>query len=188
MSEAVSALNGMRAEGPVSVTEAGLQGMITLRGDLASPGLAAAVRAATGTGVPGQRRIETADDRACAWMSPDELLLLLPYDETGAALTAIGDAMAGAHHLAVAVSDARALFRVSGPGARAVIAKLCPVDMTRAAFAPGEIRRTRMAQVPAAIWMSGEDTVMVICFRSVARYAFDLLRDAARAGTVAGYV
>lgn len=188
MSEAVSALNGMRAEGPVSVTEAGLQGMITLRGDLSSPAMAAAVRAATGTAVPGQRRIEVAGGQACAWMSPDELLLLVPYGDSGAALTAIGAALAGTHHLAVAVSDARALFRVSGPGAREVIAKLCPVDMARTAFAPGEIRRTRLAQVPAAFWMAADETVFVVCFRSVARYAFDLLRNAAQTGADVGYV
>ncbi|HAR53986.1 MAG TPA: sarcosine oxidase subunit gamma, partial [Roseovarius nubinhibens] len=43
MSDAKSALPGARYEGFVKLREMGLQGMITLRGDLASAKLAAAV-------------------------------------------------------------------------------------------------------------------------------------------------
>ena len=45
MSEAVTALNGAVAEGSIRVEDAGLQGMITLRGDLAA-------LAAAGVAVP----------------------------------------------------------------------------------------------------------------------------------------
>ena len=48
MSDAVSALAGVRASGMVDLADAGLQWMITLRGDLSSGALADAVRAATG--------------------------------------------------------------------------------------------------------------------------------------------
>ena len=84
------------------------------------------------------------------------------------------------------MSDARASFRVSGPHAREVLGKLCPVDLAPAQFTPGMFRRTRMAQVPAALWLAEEDALQVICFRSQARYVFDLLCVAAQEGSEVG--
>jgi sarcosine oxidase subunit gamma len=47
-------------------------------------------------------------------------------------------------------------------------------------------RRTRMAQVPAALWLADPETFQVICFRSHARYVFDLLCVAAQEGSEVG--
>jgi len=184
MSEPVSALGGAVFDGFVKVEEAGLQGMITLRGDLASAAVKRAVRAVAGTGVPDRREVLLKGDRGAAWMSPDELLLLGPYGHAEAGVAAAGKALGKAHALAVNVSDARAVFRLTGPGAREVLAKLAPVDM--AGFAPGEIRRTRLAQVPVAFWISGPEEFTVVAFRSVATYVFDLLKTAATPGGEVG--
>jgi sarcosine oxidase subunit gamma len=183
MSDAKSALPGARYEGFVKLREMGLQGMITLRGDLASAKLAAAVQTATGTAVPGQRQIVTEGDRAAAWMSPDELLLLVPYAEVTDIIAGIETALAGEHFLAVNVSDARAMFRLEGALCRDAMAKLSPVDFSEAAFCPGDFRRSRMAQIAAAMWMPDGQSLQVICFRSVAQYAFDLLSAAAAPGS-----
>ena len=180
MSDAVTALGGAKSTGPVAqVSERDLQGMVTLRGDLSDKALAKAVKAATGFAMPKQRCIVHAGGKSVAWMSPDELLLLVPYAETSETVFALESALAGQHHLAVDVSDARASFYISGTGAREVLARLCPVDLSPQAFGPGEIRRTRLAQVPAAFWMDEAGSVTLICFRSVARYAFDVLAGAA---------
>ena len=187
MSEAVSVLAGASFEGIVTVREAGLQGMITLRGDLGSDKVKQAVTAATGAAMPGLREITLSDRRAAAWMSPDELLLMVAYPEVADTIAGIETALAGAHFLAVDVSDARAMFEITGRGVREVIAKLCPVDMAPAAFRPGDFRRTRMAQAPAALWMTDAETVRIICFRSVAGYVFDLLSDAAAPGGEVGF-
>lgn len=186
MSEAVSALNNAYAKGAITVQEVGPQGMITLRGDLSDATFAAAVTQVTGASVPGQRKITHAGAKSVAWMSPDELLILLPYAEVGAAVSSLNTALAGTHFLAVNVSDARALFRVTGKSAevREVIAKLAPADLSPDAFAPGDIRRTRLAQVAAAFWLVQEGEANLVCFRSVARYAFDLLATSAVAGPV----
>ncbi len=111
----------------------------------------------------------------------------MPYGAVNDALTSIDKALKRQHYLAVNVSDARAVFCLSGPGAREVIAKLCPVDMSKGAFKPGQFRRTRMAQVPAAFWME-EDSITIICFRSVADYVFNLLKNAAEPGSEVGYL
>jgi len=181
---AVSALNGATVEGFARVEEAGLHGMITLRGDLASAKVKKAVKDATGQDVPATRAITAGQGGAVAWMSPDELLVMVDYAGVTDTLAKIETALAGEHFLAVNVSDARAMFRVSGNGAgvREALAKLCPVDMTPGAFEPGMFRRTRMAQIPAAIWMPDAETVHIVCFRSVAEYTFNLLRDAVAEG------
>ncbi len=186
MSDAVSALNGASYDGFVKVTEMGLRGMITLRGDLASTDLKNAATGASGVDMPAQGHANTVEQSGLAWMSPDELLVMTPYAEVEDKLAQIDKLMKGKHYLAVNVSDARAMFRIEGHGVREVMAKLCPVDMAPDAFTPGMFRRTRMAQIPAAFWMPSDDAVQIICFRSVADYAFGLLKDAAEPGSEVG--
>lgn len=187
MSDAVSAMNGASFNGAVTVTELGLSGMITLRGDLTSKKLAAAVKKLAGVAVPGPREINSAGARSVAWMSPDELLILVTYDEAEAGAKALQKALAVEHALAVNVSDARAHFRVSGAGAREVLGKGAPVDLSPEAFGPGQIRRTRVGQVASAFWMSGDDSFDVVCFRSVGEYMFNWLSTAAIEGSLPGF-
>lgn len=180
MSEPVSALGGASYNGFAAIREIGPLGMITLRAKAGTKGLDKAIKAAVGTKVPALRRMEWAGDRGCGWMSPDEFLLVLPYAETAAALAAVAKALAGEHHLAADVSDARAVFRVEGTKAGQVMAKLSPVDL--AALEPGELRRTRVAQVAGAFW-ADETGYTLVCFRSVAAYVMGLLEHSARPGS-----
>lgn len=177
MSEPVQPIGGASFSGRATVREIGPLGMVTLRARPGLPGLAEAVMAATGCALPGERRIVSAGACAAAWMSPDELLLLGPRSEVSAMLSKITAALGQGHHLAVDVSDARAVFRVEGPQAATVLSRLCPVDFPN--LAPDELRRTRLAQVACALWRDG-DGFTVVTFRSVARYAFDVLANAAR--------
>jgi sarcosine oxidase subunit gamma len=183
MSDPVTPLAGASFAGFATVRETGPQGMITLRCAHDLPRLAHAVKTAVGTGLPAPRRIVMDGAWGAGWMSPDELLLLCPRDQVPTALAALAQALAGSHHLAADVSDARAVFRVDGPRARDVLAKLTPADL--AALAPHEVRRSRLAQVAAAFWTDGQGFT-VITFRSVARYAFDVLANAARPGSEIG--
>lgn len=168
----------------VTISDLGLQGMITLRGDHSA--VAGVCTGLTGAAFPGMGRIETAGEKAVAWMSPDEVLILLPHADVAAALARIGEALQGVHHLAVDVSDARALYAVRGAHAREVMAKLAPVDLHPAQFGPGQMRRSRLGQVAAAFWMPNDGEFRVICFRSVADYVHALLDQSAQDGAV-GY-
>jgi sarcosine oxidase subunit gamma len=188
MSERVkSALPGARAKGPVTVEEMGLQGMVSLRADLAAAG--AAITQVTGAEMPARRGIRAGSGCHVAWMSPDELLILCDHGKADAMTADLTAALEGQHHLVVNVSDARALFRVTGAAGalRDTLAKITPADMSAAALAPGEMRRTRLQQVAGAIWFEGETEARVICFRSVARYVFDLLSVSAKEGGAVGY-
>lgn len=165
------------------VTRHTARGMITLRGDLASAKVKKVVKALTGQGIPATGKIAGDGDTGVAWMSPDELLVMVPYGEVDDALVQIGKALSGEHHLAVDVSEARAVFTVEGGDAREVLARVCPVDLHAESFAEGDFRRTRMAQVAAAFWRheSGFD---VVCFRSVGDYVEGLLHNAAKGARV----
>ena len=184
MSEAISAMPGMRYSGIVELAEAGKRGMIVLRGDLALPALAAAVKQAIGADIPTQRRVETGEKGAVAWMSPDELLLFVEYQSVAGVVAALEAALAGEFVTIADVSDARAVFTLRGAQARDVLAKLCPVDF--AELPVGGIRRSRAGQVAAAIWREGEQDFTLICFRSVARYMWETLSLMARPGGEVG--
>lgn len=181
MSNLVSALNGVKAKGFAEVSELGLSGMITLRGDLASKEMAKAIKDAIGAKVPSTRKVSFGDKGSVAWMSPDELLVLVDYSAAGEAKAALEAALASQHFLAEVVSDARAHFRISGDAAHEALSKVMPVDF--GAFEAGDFRRSRLSQVAAAVWKTESGDFELVCFRSVARYVFDVLKTAAAEGS-----
>lgn len=187
MFEPVSALPGAEYQGYVHVAEAGPQGMITLRGDLGADTLRAAVKAAIGANIPERRQI-AAGREGCsiAWMSPDEVLILLPREESAQAAAQLQTALSDDHTLVVDMSDARAMFTLAGADVREVLAKLCPVDLAPAALPAGEVRRTRAAQAAVAFWIDEAGVAHLICFRTVAKYVYDLLCISARPGAEIG--
>lgn len=189
MSEAKSALSGAAFSGLVGVRDEGPRGMITLRGDLGAEAVKGAVEKAVGLGVPERRRVLFEGDTGVAWMSPDELLVMVPYDAVAGALEGMESALDGTHSLSLDVSDARTVLALDGEGRaiREVLAKLTPADLHPEAFAVGEVRRSRLAQVPAAFWFRSEDRLELVCFRSVSDYVFGLLCNAAKEGSAVGY-
>ncbi|MBB5515268.1 sarcosine oxidase subunit gamma [Rubricella aquisinus] len=163
----------------VTITRARVRGMITLRGDLDSSVLRKAVEVIAS--MPAQRSIARKGDNAAAWMSPDELLLMVPHDAVSQTITDLSGALEGTHHLVADVSDARAIFSVNGPAWREVLAKGAPVDFH--SFGTDEVRRTRIGQVAAAFWPTAQGAE-VICFASVADYMQAWLTTSATEGTL----
>ena len=188
MSNLISALDkATDTSGIAKIEEIGLQGMITLRGDLSVAVVQKAATSVTGVKMPAQNMANHNGSFGICWMSTDELLILCPYDAVADTLAVMHKDLGKTHALAVDVSDARACLQVSGSGAREVMAKLAPVDLSPDAFTAGMFRRTRMAQVAAAFWMADMDTVQIVCFRSNAQYVFDLLKVAAQPGSEVGF-
>ncbi|TBN39428.1 sarcosine oxidase subunit gamma [Paracoccus subflavus] len=153
-------------------------GMITIRADLSRA--AEAIAEAAGLSVPDMTRIATDGSRALGWMSPDELLLILPVAERDDAITVLTDALAGEHALVADVSDARMVFDVTGPHADDVIGKLMPVDLAN--LPPDGLRRSRAAQTAAALWRI-PGGFRLIGFRSTADYLRLILENAAIPGS-----
>ncbi|QCO54773.1 sarcosine oxidase subunit gamma [Pseudorhodobacter turbinis] len=178
MHDPVSALGGQTFEGFANIREIGPLGTISLRCNLAEKPLAAALKK-LGLTVPAPRRIVQKNGRSVGWMSPDELLVVLPYGDVRSALETLRNALSKIHFMAEDVSDARAVFRIEGEKADQVLAKLCPVDL--ATLETGELRRTRAAQVAAALWVE-DGGYTLVSFRSVAGYVMGLLLHSATKG------
>ncbi|MFQ6552772.1 sarcosine oxidase subunit gamma [Aestuariibius insulae] len=181
MSDHRTALGGCQASGLVEISEAEARGMIAIRADLDNADLKRSLDAVVGAGVPAPGQVSDRARGQICWMSPDELLLMLPKAACDETLTRLRDDLVGQHALVEDMSDARAVFVLEGDHCRDVLAKISPADVRASVLSPGVIRRTRMGQVPAAFWLTREARAEVICFRSVARYVFDLL-DAASSG------
>jgi sarcosine oxidase subunit gamma len=175
MSKAVSALNGATQNGAVTVSDTGLRGMITLRGDLSGTKIKSVVKSVTGLAMPKLGKIAVDGDNGLAWMSPDEVLVMVHYTDVDAAAEALTLGLKKQHVLVVNVSDARSVIRVSGAGARDVLARLTPVDMHASKLTAGDLRRARLAQVAGAFWLVDDTTIDLICFRSVSDYVYGLL-------------
>lgn len=184
MSDLSTALQGARFDGYVVVSEALRSGMIQLRASLADDAVVQAVRRATGAAIPERLGLSAGDRGEVLWMSPDELLLRIPLDAIPKALAGLQDDLLDHHHLALDVSSMRSEIRLEGAAVREVLAKVTPVDM--ATLEPGTVRRTRLAQAAAAVWLTDDETANILCFRSVATYVFDVLSVSARKGGEVG--
>src|SRR5690606_38972185 len=116
------------------------------------------VKELTGVAVPGTWQVAREGDRAAVWMAPDELLLLMPYAAAGDALARAGEVLAGRHHMALDVSDARVVLRLTGSRVSEVLAKGAPCDVSDGAFPPGSARRTHLGGLAVAIWRLDAET------------------------------
>lgn len=166
------------AEALATITDVQDLGMIQIRADLGAQGQA--IAAAAGVALPDQARISITGSRVLGWMSPDELLLVVPIAEVGPTLAALQDAVADAHALIVDVSDMRAVFDVIGGRAAQVLAKLSPTDFGK--LPSDGLRRTRLAQAACGIWPIANG-YRVIGFRSVKDYMRGILTAAATPGS-----
>ena len=169
--------------GYVKVSEKTAAGMLTVRGDFRSSKFQTSFAKAVGAKFPKEREVILARNNV-AWMSPDELLILCDYADVSSLNQNLKMELKDQHHMLVNVSDARALFEVSGSGIREVIAKLAPVNI--ATLEIGEIRRTRFSQIAGAVWLTSETSLSVICFSSVADYMFNLLKTSSMPNSKVG--
>ena len=173
-----------QVSGLYQVEEVTQQGMVTLRGDLGNATLQTVCTDVTGMTFPKAGEAQCEGASGLCWMSPDELLLLTPHADVETALDRVSKELAALHHLAVDVSDARARFRLQGPFVREGLARLMPIDFAPGQFEMPMFRRSRLAQVPAAIWMTQSDTFQLICFRSHRTYVRELLETSANTASV----
>lgn len=171
------------------ISTAPARGMLIVRGDLQGKAMANAVRAVINGDPPAIRRCETNGETGVYWMSPDALLLCMPYTALAEAYHAVISALKGSHHLVTDSSDARQIFIVSGANARTVLAKGAPVDFHPDAFGAGDLRRTRIGELAAMIAQVGErpDQFEVFVLRSYAAHMWRWLTVAAAPGGEVGY-
>ena len=165
----------------VVLGERRIRGMLALRGDSASAGFRGAIASATGL-EPVVEPLTSARQRdvTMLWLGPDEWLLVMPDRRLERVERTLRAALDGHHAALTVVSHSRTVFALSGPEARAVLGKGCPLDLHPRAFPPGRCAQSTLAKCQALIHLVDPAPAFEIYVaRSFAEYAWTWLEDAA---------
>ncbi|KGM86856.1 Sarcosine oxidase gamma subunit [Roseovarius mucosus DSM 17069] len=120
--------------------------------------LSAAMQAAHGVAWPEPGRMTGQAAARALWFGRELALLIGPEpDESLAAHAALTDQ-----------SDAWAVVQLDGRQAVEVLARLCPLDLREAVFAPGHTARTDVAHMAGSVSRLGLQTWQIMVFRSMA--------------------
>jgi sarcosine oxidase subunit gamma len=163
----------------VVLSETAYAGMVSVRVDPASPA-AARVAAVLGTPLPmACGEVTSAGDHHVLWLGPDEWLVVTDAEPVGLA-DQLEAALGEEPGLVLDVSANRTVLELTGPQARAVLEKGCPVDLHPRAFGPGRAVATTLARVPLLLWQTDDDTYRLLPRSSFADYTGRWLLDAMR--------
>lgn len=161
----------------VRLVERAFLTMVSVRVDPTSSA-ATAVEDVLGAQLPRSAgRISQHGPHHVLWLGPDEWLVV--SETTSHTLAAdLAQAVAGAHAAVVDVSANRTVLELSGPAARAVLEKGCPVDLHPRAFRPGTAVTTTLARVPLLLWQVDADSYRLLPRSSFSDYVARWLLDA----------
>lgn len=178
---AAAEVRGVRG---VRIREVPFRTMVGLR---AAPGSAAADRLAAHLGVrlPAScGAVTTGDGFSVLWLSPDEYLVVSgpstpPSAEAPRQLTrGLAEALGGQPGSAIDLSANRTTFELSGPMARDVLEKGCPLDLHPRAFESGTAYVTTIGSVPVIVWKLEQERYWVLPRASFADFLGRWLLDA----------
>jgi sarcosine oxidase subunit gamma len=166
----------------IVIEELSDRGMIDLKGDPSAPGFRDAVASVLGLDLPLQPRTsESKGEIAVLWLSVDQWLITLPYQEAALLAGRLQAALGDHHALVVDLSDARSIFRISGLGAREVVMKGASADLTHTDYRAGTVRRLGFAELAAMVHVVSDrpEILDLYVFRSVGHYVREFLETAA---------
>ena len=124
-----------------------------------------------GLGWPAANRAVTAGEAACLWTGRGQAFVMgLEVPATLGSSAALTDQ-----------SDGWAALELAGAGWRDVLARLVPIDLRDGAFGVGHVPRTALNHMMSVVWRTGEASVRILVFRSMAATALRELHEAMRA-------
>ena len=148
--------------------EATIASAHNVQGDAARGSFSDEVRTRFGVALPGvARTVEKSDAATALWLGPRSWLLLSPTRQPPADVNACRDALNAVGGALFDVSASRIAWTIRGPRAQAVLAKSCPLDFDRRAFAPRTCAQSLLGQVNA-LFVRDDDGFTVMVARSVA--------------------
>jgi len=151
--------------------------MVALR---AEPASTVADRVGECLGVDLPRRcgsVGLSDAHTVLWLGPDEWLVV-SHKEPHALTRRLQAAVDDGPGSAVDVSANRTVLELSGPAARSVLEKGCPVDLHPRSFGPGRAVATAVGPVAVILWQVGRTSYRLIPRSSFADYLARWLLDA----------
>jgi sarcosine oxidase subunit gamma len=171
---AAATVTGPRA---VALRELRFLTMISLRVELTT-GAAERLTTTLGSRLPTTcGGVSTTADSSVLWLAPDEFLVVSAHAPAELANSLV-TALHGEPGSAVDVSANRTTLELSGPSARRVLEKGCPLDLHRRSFSVGAAYATTLASVPVVLWRTGEQVYRVLPRSSFADHVGRWLVDA----------
>ena len=116
-------------------------------------------------------------DPRSLWFGPDRWLLVSESKSADSMVEECEKSLADVLHNAVDYSAGLAVFRLTGPGARDLLAAGCGIDFRDEKFPVENCCRTRFAQIAAIIAAEGPEQFDIYVDRSYEKYLDDWLRD-----------
>lgn len=172
-------------ESAIAISEIADRSMIDVRTGAGDTDAMTALEEVLGFALPTEPRTSTAlNGRAALWLSIDQWLVAAPLEERSKLVTDL-ELAAMPHFSAITdMSDARAIIRMQGAGAREIVMKGAAVDLTRSDHSLGAVRRILFAEIAAMVHIAaiGPDILDLYIFRSYADYAWDWISKAAKPG------
>ncbi|MFD3564793.1 sarcosine oxidase subunit gamma [Streptomyces sp. NPDC058686] len=173
-----AAVTGARG---VTLTELPFAPMVNVR---VSPASAAAARLEKTLGAPLPREYgETTSSGAhtAFWLGPDEWLVLSRAEATSVAAE-LREALAADPGSVVDVSANRTTLELSGPVARQVLEKGCPLDLHPRVFGPGRAVSTTVGPIALLLWQVDDGPTYRLLPRSsfadyLARWLIDAMSE-----------
>ncbi len=154
------------------------QGAVNLRARRDDPAARQALEAALGTALPGVNATAAAGELTLIGLGPDEWL------EVGGDGPAVAQRLEGGgqgQFVGVTdVSENYCTLVVSGPKAREVLAKGCPLDLHPDVFKTSDAAGTLVAKATVVLWLQADGSFRVLVRRSFADYLYRWLDDAGR--------
>ena len=164
----------------VVLAECRPRGLLVLRGTCGDADFRRSVSAALGIEpVAEPLTAVRRRDVAMLWLGPDEWLVVTPDRRAERIERELRGALEGQHAALSDVSHGRTVLALSGPDARALLAKGCPLDFHPRVFGPGRCAQSSLAKCQMLIHQVGEAPAFEIYVnRSFAQYAWTWIEDA----------
>ena len=128
-----------------------------------------------GLTLPKSNRSTSNSNARLIWFGHDSYLLAGGQAPDLTALAAVSDQ-----------SDAWACVEVSGDTVEDVLARLVPVDLRASAFPMDATVRTLIGHISAALTRTGDNRILILVFRSMARSLVEDLKEAMEAVAARG--
>ena len=165
----------------VGISERPFLGHLNLRGDPGNGGFTGPAAGVLGFRLPAEPNTTAGEGGLLAlWLGPDEWLVVTPPDAQASLAQSLETAFDGVHASVADVTGGQIVITLSGPSARDVLAKGCPLDLHPAVFGPGDCAQTLLAKANVTIrCVDDSPSFELIVRRSFAEYTALWLHDAA---------
>jgi len=175
---------GAGGEAGIALTEIRNFGLVQVMARRGRSGdLAAAAQAHFGVATPYGPQIVQAQSATLIWSGPDQFVVLSKDGSDGALMESLRQPFSGLASL-TDQSHARAMIRIGGARARAMLAKLSSIDLHPQAFPPGAAAATSIDHTSVNLWRGndpaeGPASFNLLVFATFAESLWHTLLDSA---------